>query len=324
MRRIVGAAVLALGFFLLFLAPFTRLYVADRLIVFPVDETTKLTLKGPNSSYFDAARVRMVNGATLTATTTLQGVPKPSTDDTAVWDYFSALEDTATGAGIDYTTWRMAFDRKSAALKTCCTASLEKNSTIRQSGVGVLFPLADVKKQTYQRFDPTTGRAWPAVFQGEDTIDGVKAYRFVQRITPTPVETLRNIPGSLLGMDAKTSHTVDKVFSAEVTVWVDPRTGLTVDLRQRITATLRTQDGTDRATVLNTDLRMDDATREARVARSNDSADQITMLRVTVPLVALVAGLVIVVAGLLISRDRGRHRGPSPAPGGAPRVAEKV
>ncbi|REE97024.1 DUF3068 domain-containing protein [Thermomonospora umbrina] len=324
MRRTIGAAVLALGFFLLFLAPLARFYIADRLIVFPVNETTKLTSVGQNATYFDAAKVRMVTGANLTATTTLQGVPAKSTDDTGVWDYFSALEDTSAGAGIDYTTWRMAFDRRTAALKTCCTAAVERDTAVRQSGVGVLFPLADVQKKTYQRFDPVTGRAWPAVFQGEETVAGVKAYRFVQRVDATAIERIQGVPGSLLGMDAKKGYAADKVYSAIVTVWIDPRTGLTVDLRQQVTARLRTEDGVDRATVLSADMRFDEATRTARADRADESAGSITMVRVVLPVGALVAGAGLLVVGVVITRGRGRHRRPADNPPGSTEVFAKL
>jgi hypothetical protein len=307
MRRSVGIVLLTLGFFSLSLAPLLRFYAAPKLIVAPINQHVVLTLTAENGSYLNLSEGKRVD-APLVSTVTLLGVKKPSTSSTAVWDYFSSLEDSTRSYSVATNGWRMAMDRKTVELKSCCTVHVEGNSGVPQSGFGLLFPLGgDIKKTTYKRFDPVTARTWPAVYQGEETVSGIKAYKFTERIDPSVVDTLPVVPGALVGLP-EGNYSANKMYSADITLWVDPRTGLVIDQRQQVSADLQTTDGTGKGNVLSADLRMNDKTRASQMKKSNDAASTIQLLRMTGPLGFLVLGAVLLAAGAVLFRKRGQHR----------------
>ncbi|HEX2312351.1 MAG TPA: DUF3068 domain-containing protein [Thermomonospora sp.] len=307
--KTVGTLLCTAGCFGLAFAPMLRFPLADRLVVVPVDQYTRTTLVGSGARYLDAARMRMVENADVVATSTLRGAPASSNDDTAVWDYFTAVEDTATGTDLDIRLWRMAIDRTSGHLRNCCGAAVGNDPTVPQSGLGMIWPLGDVDRRDYPVFDPTTRRTWTARFTGTRRVEGITAYTFVQRIEPTPVGRFRQLPGELLGLDEDRSYDADRVYQATVTTWVDPRSGVPVDRHQHVISTLRTTDGTDRLTVADLTLRMDPASRRRAAAISRDTAAKITLVRTTGPLVSAVLGLVLLGGGLAVSRRPLRRRG---------------
>ena len=312
MRRSIGVGVLTLGVFFLALAPLLRFYAAPKLIVAPINEYSKVTMTGQDGQYFNADQGKMVQ-VPLVSTTTLRAA-SVSTSKTAVWDYFASLQDTAQGTNLAADTWRMAFDRKTAQLKTCCGTAVDGHTRVQQTGVGELFPVGDVKKTTYQRFDPVTLRTWPAVYQGQETVGGIKAYKFLEHITPTSIDSQWGMPGSQVGLDPKLTYDFDKMYSADITVWVDPRSGVIVDQRRQVEAKLRTVDGIDRVTAYSADLRMTAASRTSQVGKANDMATKIQLYRTTGPIVSLVLGVVMVAGGILVLRRprRGEHAATSP------------
>ena len=307
MRRSVGIVLLTLGFFSLSLAPLLRFYAAPKLIVAPVNEHDILTFTAQNGSYLTADGKKVE--APLVSTVTLLGVEKPSSSSTAVWDYFSSLENSSNGYSVATNGWRMAMDRKTVELKTCCTVQVEGNTGVPQSGLGLLFPIGGkTNKTTYKRFDPVTTRSWPAVYQSEEKVNGIKTYKFTERIEPSSIDMLPIVPGELLGLP-KGNYSASKMYSADITLWVDPRTGIIVDQRQQISADLQTGDGMGKGNILSADLRMNDKTKASQVKKANDAASTIQLLRLTGPLGFLIFGAVLLAAGIVLFRGHGRHRG---------------
>ncbi|GAA3204558.1 DUF3068 domain-containing protein [Actinocorallia longicatena] len=321
MRRSIGTVMLTLGVFCLAMAALLRFYAAPKLVVAPTDEFAILKLKTDSGSYLSEGKTVQ---APLVSTTTLRGDTKASNEETAVWDYFSSLEDATSGKSLSTGSWRMAFDRETAQLSNCCGVTVEDNPGVKQSGIGVLFPVGGMDKKTYQRFDLVTGRAWPAVFQGEEKVGDIDAYKFSEKIEPTSVFEQFGVTGGVLGLDPKKAYDIDKVYAAEITVWVDPRTGVVIDQRQQIDTRVKSKDGTVDLPALAADLRMDEATRKQQAETSGDAATKIQALRLTGPIGSLILGVLLLVGGAAALRDRGRHRqGSSPAvEAPAPSVAE--
>jgi hypothetical protein len=318
MRRYIGVVVLALGVFFLALAPLLRFYAAPKLVTAPVDEYAKITMTGQNGQYYSADQGRMVQ-APLVGTTTLKASGS-STSSTAVWDYFAALDDTSTGLHLALDTWRMAFDRKTAQLKTCCGSTVDGHPRVQQTGVGVQFPVGSVQKKTYQRFDPITLRTWPAVYQGRETVGGLEAYKFTEKIDPTSIGETWGVPGSQLGMDPKGTYDYQKIYSATVTLWVDPRSGVIVDQRQQVQAKLQTLDGIDRVTAYSGDLRVTPASRKAQISKADDLAMKVTLYKTAGPIASLVLGVGLLAAGVLVLRQR--RRGEHAATSSPPAITE--
>lgn len=307
-RRNIGLVLVAIGAFLLALAPLVRFYVANRLIAAPLNIYQQTTLQADDATYLDQAKVTMRHGATVRAVNTTRGDVRAGDGKVAVWDSFTSIEDPAAKTKIELRTQRAAFDRRNAELSNSRGASVDDDTGVRQSGIGLFWPIG-VKKQTYPYFDVSTKRTWPMVFQGEQRTHGISAYRFVQQIPPTVIESVKGgAPPSLLGLkkpadvpgyDPKSrSIAVDRVFQATVTVLVDPRTGAPIDQEQKVKTTLRTGDGQDRLVVGDLDLKMTPASQKALADRSSHQAYKIAAVRTYVPLGGLIAGLVLLAVGL--------------------------
>ncbi len=305
--RLIGHALIALGVFAAALAPLVRFYAADRLIGAPLDVDSTVTLADPAATYLDMGTLEVVRGAPVTATSVLRGVPGDATGDIAVWDSYTEVRDPASGYRLDAQTARLAFDRRSARLVDCCGAGVQNDSGVKMSGLGAVWPAGHVARRTYQRFDGTTRRAWPAVYAGTDTVDGLRAYRFQEHVGPVAVDRLAGVSGALLRLDAARRYDVDRVYEADLTIWVDPRSGVPVDLRQRVDARLVAAGGAASVPVASLDLRMDAASRRASLAWARRAAARIRLIRVTGPIGALVCGAVLAGAGEAVLR-RARRR----------------
>jgi Porin PorA len=338
-RRTVGMVLIGMGAFFLTLAPLIRYYVGHQVLAAPTNVYQQVTLKADNASYLDEGKLKMRNGATLVATVTTRGDVRAATGKLAVWDYFVSIQDQATGQSVQVQSQRAAFDRRTAMLVNCCGASVNGDTSVHQSGVGLFWPIG-VQKKTYPYFDPATMRTWPMYYNGEAKIHGVTTYRFVQTIPATKTDTVKGLPPSLLGfkkkpgahfpgLDTKTgSLTADEYYASVVTVWVDPRTGAPVNQEEALKTTLRTRDGVDRLTVANLDLKMTDASQKDLVKLTNDNATVVALAKTTGPLIALVVGLVALIAGFVLVAT-GRRRGddadpPAAADPGPPATAAET
>jgi hypothetical protein len=313
MRRTLGWVALVLGFSLIALAPLQRFYVAGQLIGVPKDTYQKSTLEAPQASYFDPSIGQMRNGVTLVATNTTRGDSKASTGDTTVLDSFTVLEDLSAGKQVEVLAHRAALNRKTAALTNCCGAAVGTDTTTRQSGIAISWPIADVEKKTYQFFDTTTKRTWPMNFEGVEKVQSLSAYKFVMHVGPTPIAKIENFSGQLLGLDAKKNFTVDRVYESEVSTWVDPRTGSPVNREQKVTTTLRTSDGTGTMTAASFHLKMTPASQKALVKSADDGANLITILKTITPLASLLIGVALLAAGIVLVRRSSRGRNPAEA-----------
>ncbi|WP_460304810.1 PorA family protein [Actinocorallia aurea] len=320
MRRTIGIVLLVLGFLGVALAVLLRFQVAPKLIAAPNDRYGVATLTGPSATYLDLATGRPVS-APMMITATTRSVTDQSTDEIAVWDSFTAVQRVSDEEVMSASEWRLAFDRRTAELKTCCSAHVNGNTAISQSGLGLMFPTNDrLEKKDYTRFDASTARTWKAEYVGEETVEGVKAYKFTQKIDGAVLGAPSDVPAYLFGAGAKGSVSAEKVYYSEVTVWVEPRTGSTVNQVQKIDTRLRNvADGTE-VSALAGEFTFTDESRADLVSGTEDSLAKIQLLKLTGPLVLLLGGLVLIAGGVLLRRSPGRHQagGRTPEPERAP------
>ena len=79
----------------------------------------------------------------------------------------------------------------------------------------------------------------------------------MQHIPATPVAQMAGVPSSLLGLRGKAGNVVaDRYYQADNTFWVDPRTGVLIDIEQRILSVLRGPNGQGQLVVADADLKM--------------------------------------------------------------------
>ena len=321
MRRIVGLALVGLGAFLLVAALLTRTYVAGQLVKFPLNTYVKTTLVGKDVSYFSPKLVRPVSGALMQVTDTVKGDAAAGNSSTAVWDEFTYLYDRTNHVAFSYTTRRAAFDRRTSALVDCCGANIGGNSTIRQTGLsGYVWPIG-TQKQTYDVFDTTLLKPMPFRYAGTGTIHGISVYRFVEKVAPTQSGT-QKVPGSLIG-SSQSLVTLPEYYAATNTYWVDPRTGGVLDSNSYTKQYLvNTVNGKD-LLLFNGTLVMTPASVSTAVNLDATGRTQLAWFEVIGPAIAVVAGLVALIAGIVLVRRRGdqpeevRAEEPEPALGPA-------
>jgi hypothetical protein len=303
MRRIVGLALIGLGAFLLVAALLTRTYVAGQLVKFPLNTFVKTTLVGRDVSYFSPKLVRPVSGAMMQVTDTVQGDAAAGNSSTAVWNEFTYLYDRTNHVAFSYTTRRAAFDRRTAMLVDCCGANIGGNSTIRQTGLsGYVWPIG-TDKRTYMVFDTTLLKPMPYRYMGTGTIHGISVYRFVEKVRPTQSGT-QQVPGSLIGSSQKLVK-LPEYYAATSTYWVDPRTGGVLDStaysKQYLVNSVHGKD----LILFNGNLVMTPASVTTAVNLDATGRTELAWFELFGPVVAVLVGLVALVAGIVLVRRRG-------------------
>jgi len=303
MRRIIGLALAGLGAFLLVAALLSRTYVVDQVVKFPLSTYVKTTLLGKDVSYFSPSLVRPVTGATMQVTDTVEGDGAAGNSSTAVWDEFTYLYDTTNQVEFQYSTRRAAFDRRTGELVDCCGANISGNSAIRQTGLsGYVWPF-DTQKQTYDVFDTTLLKPMPFRYAGTGTIQGIGVYRFVEQVAPTQTGT-QNVPGSLVGSPERTV-TLPQFYAATNTYWVDPRTGGVLNTTQKQKVYLRDASSGKDLLLFNGTIAMTPASVSTAVGLDAAGRTELDWFEIYGPLIAALAGLVALVAGIVLIRRRG-------------------
>lgn len=303
MRRVIGLTLAGLGAFLLVAAVLLRTYVGGQVIKFPTSEYVKTTLVGNNVSYFSPTMVKPVSGATMEVTDTVKGDAAAGTSSTAVWNEFTYLYDLTNSAVFQYSTRRTAFDRRTAQIVGCCGENIDGNSSIRQYGLsGYVWPFG-TQQTTYQVFDPNVGRPMPYRYEGTATIDGIRAYRFVEQVPPTRAGS-QTLPGSLVGSPGKKSVTLPEYYTATNTDWVDPETGAVLDVNQRQKFTLRDATGAQRLLLFSGDLAMTPESIGTAVNLDTTGRKALSLFEVVIPLVAGLVGIAALITGILLGRRR--------------------
>ncbi|WP_433420578.1 DUF3068 domain-containing protein [Microtetraspora malaysiensis] len=299
MRRLVGLVLLAAGAFFIVLAPLVKFVDAGQLIQAPADQYSITYLRAENAQYFSKPDLKVLTG-TVDITVTTRGDVKEAKDDHVVWDQFTSASDVTNGRpGISWTEFRSAFNKYDGAGVNCCGANVD-SEPVQLEGQIYLFPFG-VEKKTYKVFNSSTRKAYDAVFAGEDTIEGLSVYKFVQQVPPTVVDSL-NLPASLLGMTEPGDVAADRVYDGVNTFWVEPRTGAPVKQEQQRHEVLKTRDGVERrpafvATAVMTPKSVSDL---AKTVRGNLS--QITLITITLPLVSLILGVALILGGIVLLR----------------------
>jgi Porin PorA len=293
--RRVGYVLVFLGLFLIFFGVVERVYAYPRLKKAPLDQYSQPVATG-TGTYFNRSpdKLKEVTGAELRNIRTVRGDVKAGSDEVAVWDSFNSTVDMADNGVITATQERIALDRVTAQSVRCCG----ENPT--HQGLTLKFPF-DTRKQSYQFWDGPANAASPAQYTGEEVIQGVKVYRFEQRIDPRTLRT-QEVPGSLAGAPNVDSVTTDVVYSNHKTLWVEPATGIIVKAQQDVSQVLQTPDGEPVLTLLDGVLTYDDATVKANAEDASSGASQLRLLGTILPVGGVLLGLVLTSIGLYLLR----------------------
>ena len=289
MRREIGYLLAGAGAFLVVMAIVLPAYIAPRVIKWPLNQYLATTLEASNASYFSAGKLREVSGVTIDANYTFKGDAAKGTSTTAVWNEFNYVRDATSNAAIQISSRTFAFDRKSAELVNCCGASVNGDARIKQTGIaGYAFPIG-TQKQAYRVFDATAGKPEPFVYSGTATVHGIQTYVFEENVGPTPA----------IGEPVPANYQNHVVYD------VDPVTGIPLDITEHEVLTEQASS----VTLFDANLAMTPTSVNSLVSLDNSSRNRISMVRTILPLGSGILGVVLLVAGVLLTRRalRGRN-----------------
>ncbi len=313
MRRKVGVVLIAVGALLFLAAPLMRWYAYPQLAVTPHDTEMTTVSFGENVRILDVGAVAAGRSAPervtdITSTRgTISVVDGPegtvSDDDVAVWH---TLVNNTDGRGqtISATESVVAFDRHTGAGVPGYSQTVD-GDPVEHEGQVLKFPFG-TEKRDYEFWDATLRAPTPAVYDGEDEIEGLTVYRFVQTIEPTVVERVE-VPGSLAGSEQDVIE-AERVYVNTRTLWVEPNTGVIIR-GQEEQDSLLAYNGVQIATVTSGTLTYTDETVSELVDRYGDTASQLNLVRTTLPVGLGIAGLVLLVLGVLLLAPRTPREG---------------
>jgi len=303
--RAIGLGLLGLGAFLLAGALAVRLFLEPALVKLPLDQTASPTAVGTDITFFDIGNQKQLRGLEADVRQKLQGDPSSSAagDDVAVWNFGSTI--TATdGTLLNAGTYRVCIDRRTAVAVDCDVDNVDNDGDIPVEGLTLTFPFG-TEKRDYDVFNSTAQKAFPATFEGVETINGLEVYRFETSIPETVIRSTE-VPATMAGGKAADgSVEADVVYSNEKTTWVEPTSGVIVTAEEHPDTVLRGPDGDTGVTILAGDFAGTDDTIAAGVERAEDIRGQITMVKTVLPLSLAGLGLLLLIVGVLLVR-RGR------------------
>lgn len=307
MRRFAGPVLVGLGAFLLVAAVLLRFYAYPQLAIAPIDRDSVTELSATDATLFDTSLLQEITADVEVRTTTRGDVEasEEAGDDTRVWTGTTTI--TAAGIVRSQSTERAAFDGVSGEAVNCCGGFSEttegERTEVTREGLIYKFPFRTEKKD-YDFWDNTLRDTVKAEYQREDEIDGLDVLVFTTS-TPATVVGTREVPGSVVGLEDAAVE-ADIVYANERTMYVDPVTGGIVDREESQRSTLAI-DGEDKVTTTEANLSYTDAQVAENVDDLGSQASQLTLLRTTLPIVALLLGLVALAVGLLLVRRERQH-----------------
>jgi hypothetical protein len=301
MRRTVGLILCGLGAFLIVTALLLRLYAYPSLAKAPLDQYTTTVSFGPGATVFDISSLSEVQ-TDLTSTRITRGDVEASDDDVAVYDTFVNTTNSA-GTTLSAMTERAAFGRTDGLAVRGFGENIDGDPVVHE-GLIFKFPF-DTQRQDYPFWDYTVRKAFPAKFSGEEELEGVAVYRFVQTIPATVIASL-DVPGSLVDADEATVS-VDRVYENTRTLWVEPNTGVILKGQEEQYARFQ-YEGEDKVTATEVTIAYNDDTVRMLADEYGPKGRQLDLVRNAAPLWAGLLGVVVLGVGLVLVWSHRRER----------------
>jgi hypothetical protein len=328
--RKLGLVLVGLGAFVLALALLSRFYAYDRLAVVPLDADIISVSEGSGATIFDIASQEEITLDLVSIRKVVGDVEagEQASEElgrrVAVWETLVFTDEPGATVGENSpprsgTRDRVAFDRHTAEVIDCCgnftatTADLdsgEEERDVQTSITGLYFKLPfNAERTTYQFWDGAIKDATDMEYKGTESIEDVTVYRYEQIVEPTDVGDIE-APASFFGIDQEGNITLDRIYSNTRTLWVEPETGVIFkgEEQQFVVAEYN---GDEVATLTDATLAYNDETINDRVDEYAPLASQLKLVRVWVPLLGGILGILLLIIGLAMaargSADRGRR-----------------
>lgn len=240
-RRRRGLLPLAAGAFLVMVAIAIPFWLVPRLEKAPEDPATTTVLVAKDATVLDVDSQRpLTTDLTLTTRVDAWRGGDPVPDGVVSWQANSTI--TSADGLVRGETWEvMAFDATSGLASECCedfrVDETGRSVPVTRQGQVLKFPFR-TQAEDIEVWDAALGAAVWARFEGEEDVDGVRAFRFATSVPASEVGTLE-VPAPLVGVASIQPVEVTKIYQGARTVWVEPITGGILDVTQRVRQSLR-------------------------------------------------------------------------------------
>lgn len=309
--RKLSLVLIALGAFLIVLAPMVRWYAYPRVAVAPAAQKSVTVLVGPDATIFDIATLKEI---TTDLTTTVRTIGDTKAAAAAGHGTVVYVNSTSTkssdGVMRSRDVERMAFNQRTGEAVNCCgefVSTTEGVETpIKHKGIVAIFPIPTEKK-TYQFWDGSLKAATPIKYTGTGSVEGVDVYIFENTTEPTKVGT-QELPLDLLGLEGTENVTADEMYSVKRKLWVEPNTGVILKRSEQVLDTLN-YDGAPRLTLTSVNTQYDDKTVKHNADKYGAEGRMLHLVRSVVPLASLLVGLFLLFLGLTLGRRPANTRG---------------
>ena len=314
-KFLLPAIIMGVGAFILTMGLLFKFYAYPRLAVVPLDQNTTQVVQDPDAQFFDADNVKPGSGE-LTTTARIIGDPEASEQaaeetgrDVAIWNSGQVSDNNGDNIPMDGSTEVLVFDRHTGEAINCCGES-KNGEEVKRDGLLVKFPFDTQPVDTYMWWDSTVGKSFPVKYEGEEDLQGMNTYKFTQEV-PTTKYSSRELPGNLFGGEPDApAVTADRYYSNKRTFWVDPVTGVVLDRVEEQKQEFRHDGKTLNA--LETTSRFTPETVDKNVEEYKSKSSLLNMVQTTFPLVFTILGILLILAGLILSLIIGRRRDPEP------------
>lgn len=329
MRRTFGVLLVGLGLFGVVLAVLLPTVVVSRSKKIPLDIDITLVSSGPAKVL--NPETNQLQGVELQATRYARTDTSASDDTNTTWDVTVC---TVVKSGktqqclpktdprlLSITYDRVTFDRKSAeAVNVPKYGNYVENFGVRDTkvqheGLSYTWPI-DADKKTYMWFQPDIGKAFPATFEGTDSINGLTVYKYLCK---TGVQTAVWTGGPFL-----VKGTFPGSYDDTREVWVEPRTGVIIKgVEHQVQRILDANNPSSPGQLaLETTLTFDQSAIDFQSNYAKNKIDKLRFLQLWGPLAAGIIGVAALVGAFFLLRprrptggdtgDEGEHGPPAP------------
>lgn len=282
MRKIVTWVLLGAGAFLLVAAGLAKFWAPGQVERTPLDVNT--------TTHLDGTAVKLGESNTVKATSRTAVDSKKSDSRVVVFVNTTCLVTTAsptdcgrkgTGKNADPNVVSISTDVFATNRHTGQSVNDSKylpSGTEPKEGLVNKWPF-NVEQKTYSYWDDVMGKAVPAKYAGEEFVHGLKTYRFEIELSDEPAEVVSGVQGT---------------YSQDKKIWVEPKSGSIVDQRQHEVRKL-----SDGGTALDLELAFTADQVKTSVEDAEDNRSQLRLVEDLIPLVGLILGVVLLLAGIL-------------------------
>jgi hypothetical protein len=302
--RKISVVLVALGAFLIVLAPMSRWYAYPRVAVAPAAQKSVTTLVGPNATIFDIQTLKEITTDLTTVVRTVGDTKAAAKAGHGTVVYVNSTS-TRSSDGVmrSRDVERMAFNQRTGEAVNCCGEFLSNTTgvetPIKHQGLVAIFPIPTTKK-TYNFWDGTLKTATPIKYTGTGRVEGVDVYTFENTTEPTKVGT-QDVPLNLLGLEGTENVTADEMYSVVRKLWVEPNTGVILKRSEKVLDTLD-YDGQPRLTLTDVNTQYDAKTVKHNADKYGSEGQLLHLVRSVLPMVSLLLGLFLLFLGLTFAR----------------------